>query len=29
MMTVITQLLKIEGGNAHEEIEKQNIIYGA
>ncbi len=29
MMTVMTTLLKNERGDAHEEIEKQNIIYGA
>lgn len=29
MMTAITTLLKNERGDAHEEIKKQNIIYGA
>ncbi len=29
MMTAITTLLKNEIGDAHEEIKKQNIIYGA
>ena len=29
MMTAIRTLLKIERGDAHEEIKKQNIIYGA
>ena len=29
MMTEIRTLLKNERGDAHEEIEKQNIIYGA
>ena len=29
MMTAIKKLLKNERGDAHEEIEKQNIIYGA
>ena len=29
MMTEITTLLKNERGDAHEKIEKQNIIYGA
>ena len=29
MMTAITTLLKKERGDAYEEIEKQNIIYGA
>ena len=29
MMTAITTLLKNERGYAHEEIKKQNIIYGA
>ena len=29
MMTAITTLLKNERGYAYEEIEKQNIIYGA
>ena len=28
-MTAITTLLKNERGDAHEEIKKQNIIYGA
>ena len=29
MMTAIKKLLKKERGDAHEEIKKQNIIYGA
>ena len=29
MMTATTTLLKNERGDAHEEIKKQNIIYGA
>ena len=29
MMTAIRTLLKNERGDAHEEIKKQNIIYGA
>jgi hypothetical protein len=29
MMTAIKKLLKNERGDAHEEIKKQNIIYGA
>lgn len=29
MMTAIKTLLKNERGDAHEEIKKQNIIYGA
>ena len=29
MMTAIATLLKNERGDAHEEIKKQNIIYGA
>ena len=28
MMTAITTLLKNERGDPHEEIKKQNIIYG-
>lgn len=29
IMTAVTTLLKYERGDAHEEIKKQNIIYGA